>query len=88
MSFLDLDSGLKRLPLLLGALLCLGTHDTTTPLLSRLLGLLDVAILDGRDELRQLVLVLRANLGESEDSSGLPLISILATTIRNLLTFL
>lgn len=38
---------------------------------ARLLVLVSVALLDGREELGELSLVLRAGLSESEDSSGL-----------------
>ncbi len=68
---LDLDGGIEGLLALLDALLGLEAHDATTPLLAGILVLLDVALLDGRDELGELVLVLGADLGEGEDSGGL-----------------
>ena len=68
---LDLDGGLDGLLALLDAFLGLGTHDATTPLLAGILVLLNVALLDGRDELGQLSLVLGADLGDGEDSGGL-----------------
>ncbi len=68
---LNLDGGLEGLLALLDALLGLVAHDATTPLLAGILVLLDVALLDGRDELGQLALVLRADLGDSEDSGSL-----------------
>jgi hypothetical protein len=68
---LDLGSSLQSLLLLQGAHLGLGAHDTTTPLAAGGLVLLHVAILDGGDELGELVLVLGADLGEGEDGSGL-----------------
>lgn len=68
---LDLDSQLDSLLLLLQALLGLEAHDTTTPLLPRLLNLVQVVVLDGRDELGKLVLVLSPYLGDGENSSGL-----------------
>lgn len=49
----------------------LATHDATTPPLAGILVLLKVSLLDGRDELGKLVLVLGADLGQGEDSSGL-----------------
>ena len=51
--------------------LSLGTHNTTTPLLADVLVLLQVSILDGRNKLGQLSLVLRADLGNCKDSSSL-----------------
>ncbi len=71
MHYLDLDGALDGLLALLDALLGLVTHDATTPLLAGILVLLDVSLLDGRDELGQLGLVLGADLGEGEDSGGL-----------------
>lgn len=68
---LDLDSVLESLLALLDALLGLVAHDTTTPALASILVLLEVSLLDGRDELGELVLVLRADLGDGEDSSSL-----------------
>lgn len=68
---LDLDSGLNGLALLLLAGDGLGAHDTTTPVTAGLLVLVGVALLDGGEELGELTLVLRADLSQSEDSSGL-----------------
>ena len=68
---LHLDGGIDGLLALLDTLLGLEAHDATTPLLAGILVLLDVALLDGRDELGQLVLVLGADLGEGEDGGGL-----------------
>src|SRR3569833_422719 len=51
--------------LLLDALLGLVAHDTTAPSLARVLVLLHVTVLDRRDQLRQLALVLRPNLSQS-----------------------
>ena len=48
---LNLDGRLDGLLALLDALLGLGAHDATTPLLAGILVLLDVALLDGRDKL-------------------------------------
>ena len=70
-SHLDLDLTLGTLLLLSVVGLSLGTHDTTTPVTLGLLVLLHVASLDGLDELGELVLVLLADLGESESSGGL-----------------
>lgn len=68
---LDLDGSLKSLALLglLGD--SLGSHDSTTPVTLGLFGLLHVSLLDGGDELGELRVVLRADLGEGEDGSGL-----------------
>jgi hypothetical protein len=68
---LNLDGLLDGLLALLDAVLGLGAHDATAPLLAGILVLLDVALLDGRDELGQLGLVLGADLGDGEDSGGL-----------------
>ncbi len=68
---LHLDGGIDGLLALLDTLLGLEAHDAATPLLAGILVLLDVTLLDGRDELGQLVLVLGADLGEGEDSGGL-----------------
>lgn len=70
-SYLDLKGRLRSLALLLLALVGLLTHDTTTPSSARLLALLQVAVLDGRDELGQLALVLRTDLGDGENGSSL-----------------
>jgi len=69
-TFLDLDSRLKSLTLLLSAGNSLGTHDTTTPVSLGLLVLLTVALLNGRDQLGKLGLVLGSDLGQSKNSSG------------------
>ena len=68
---LNLDGGIESLLLLLLTLLGLGAHDTTTPGAASALRVGKVAILDGGDKLGQLALVLRADLGEGENSSGL-----------------
>lgn len=68
---LDLDGSLKSLALLLGSGVGLGTHDTTTPVTLGLLVLVGVTVLDSLDELGHLGLVLGADLGESDNSSGL-----------------
>lgn len=68
---LDLDSALESLPPLVHAGVGLGTHDTTSPVADGVLVLLEVAVLDGRAELGELALVLRADLGQGEDGSGL-----------------
>lgn len=68
---LNLDGGLDSLALLLHAGVGLGAHDTTTPVAAGLLGLLSVALLDGRQQLGELRLVLVADVGNSENSSGL-----------------
>ena len=68
---LDLGSSLQSLLLLLNSLLGLGTHDTATPLSSLLVVLVHETILDSRDELGELALVLRSHLSDSEDGSSL-----------------
>jgi hypothetical protein len=68
---LDLGSSLKSLLLLDDLHLSLRAHDTTTPLSAGLVVLLKVTVLDSRDELGELVLVLGADLGDGEDSGGL-----------------
>lgn len=68
---LDLDLTLGALLLLALTGVGLSTHDSTTPLPSGLLGLLEVTLLDGLDELGELGLVLGADLSKSEGSSGL-----------------
>lgn len=70
-SNLDLDGVLESLLALGNLHLGLDAHDATAPLATSLLVLLDVALLDGRDELGELVLVLSADLSKSEDGSGL-----------------
>ena len=68
---LDLDGGLNSLALLLLAGVGLGTHDTTTPVTAGILVLVGVTLLDGREELGELSLVLSADLGQSKNSRGL-----------------
>lgn len=68
---LDLDGVLESLCGLSGTGICLGTHNSTSPVSPALLVLVCVSLLDGGDELGKLRLVLGADLGESEDSSGL-----------------
>ena len=68
---LDLDGGFNSLALLLLAIIGLGTHDTTTPVTALVLVLVGVSLLDSGDELGELRVVLRANLGQSNNSSGL-----------------
>jgi len=68
---LNLEGSLLGLLALGNARLGLDAHDTTSPLLAGVLVLLKISLLDGRDELGQLVLVLGADLGQGEDSSGL-----------------
>ena len=68
---LDPDGGLQSLLLLLLALLGLVAHDTTTPPFPALLDLLQVVVLDGRNELGQFVLVLGPDLGQGQDGGSL-----------------
>ena len=68
---LNLEGGLLGLLALGNASGRLGTENTTTPLLAGSLVLLEVSLLDGGDELGELVLVLGADLGQGEDGSGL-----------------
>lgn len=69
---LDLDGGLNGLPALGHASVGLGTHDTTSPVTRGILVVrLEVAVVDSGDELGELGLVLGADLGKGEDSSGL-----------------
>jgi hypothetical protein len=68
---LDLDGRLDSLALLLLAIVGLGTHDTTTPVTTVLLVLVRVTLLDGGDELGELGVVLRADLGQSNDGGSL-----------------
>ena len=68
---LDLDGVLDSLALLLGTVIGLLAHDTTTPVAARVLSLVSVALLDGRQELGELGLVLGADLGEGQDGGGL-----------------
>lgn len=73
MFFLDLGGKLESLALLLGLHLGLGTHDATTPLPPGGLVLVHEAVLDGRDELGELRLVLGADLSEGNNGGGLEL---------------
>lgn len=68
---LDLDSALEGLPPLLHASVRLGTHNATTPVADSVLVLLEVTVVDGRDELGELALVLGADLRQSKNGSGL-----------------
>lgn len=68
---LDLDLTLSTLGSLLGGSNGLGSHDTTSPVALGLLVLLEVTLLDGLDELGELVLVLSAHFGDSEGGGGL-----------------
>lgn len=68
---LDLDGVLDGLPPLVHASVGLGAHDATAPVADGLLVLLEVAVLDGGDELGELVLVLGADLGQSKHGSSL-----------------
>lgn len=74
----NLGSGLQSLLILQDPHLGLGAHDATTPLSPGLVVLVHEAVLDGRDELRQLVLVLGSHLGHGQDGSGLYSVSIAA----------
>ena len=68
---LDLDLTLGTLCGLLGGSDRLGSHDTSTPVALGLLVLLEVTLLDGLDELGELVLVLGADFGECESGGSL-----------------
>lgn len=68
---LDLDRVLDRLALLLLARIGLGAHDATAPVAALLLSLLEVALLDGGDELGELALVLSADLSQGQNGGGL-----------------
>lgn len=68
---LDLDLLLGTLPDLARLVLGLLSHDTTAPVAARLVRLGHVALLDGGHELRQLGLVLAADLGQGERGGGL-----------------
>ena len=68
---LDLDGVLNSLALLLLAGIGLGAHDTTAPVAAGLLVLVGVALLDGREELGELSLVLSADLSQSQNGGGL-----------------
>jgi hypothetical protein len=79
---LDLDSTLESLPPLLHASVRLSTHDTTTPVANGVLVLLQVTVIDGRDELGELALVLGADLGQSKNSGSLrKLVAVLAKIV-------
>lgn len=68
---LDLDGSIESLLLLGDAVVGLLAHDTTTPVTAGVLVLVGVALLDGREELGELGLVLGANLGQGQDGGGL-----------------
>ena len=68
---LDLDFALRPLLLLPLASLSLGAHDSTTPVTSRVLALVEEALLDSRDDLGELRLVFAAHFGNGESSGGL-----------------
>jgi hypothetical protein len=68
---LDLDGVLESLGCLASTGIGLGTHNSTSPVSPALLVLVCVTLLDGGDEFGKLGLVLGADLGESEDGSGL-----------------
>lgn len=68
---LDLDSALQSLALLLLPGVGLGAHDATTPVTPAFLVLVRVTLLDGRDQLAELALVLAPDLGESQNGGGL-----------------
>lgn len=68
---LDLNLLVRTLLLLPLVRLGLGTHDTTAPVAPVLLVLVEVALLDGGDDLVELVLVLATDLGDGERGGGL-----------------
>lgn len=68
---LDLDRTLNCLSLLLLSCHSLGPHDTTTPVASVLLVLVVEAVVDGADELAELVLVLLLDLRQGDNSGRL-----------------
>lgn len=68
---LDLDGVVKSLALLLSSCIGLSTHNTTTPVSLSLLVLLGVTLLDSLNQLGKLSLVLRSNLGQSNNGSSL-----------------
>ena len=70
-NFLDLDGAVQSLALLLRPGDGLLAHDASAPVTFGFLVLLRVAFLDGRDELGEFGLVLRADFGEGEDGGGL-----------------
>lgn len=67
----NLGGSVKSLLLLDDLGLRLGAHNTTTPLLARVVVAGHVAILDRGHELGELGLVLGSHLGDSENGSGL-----------------
>lgn len=69
--YLDLDGTLQSLALLLLSGICLGTHDTSTPVTFRLLVLVGVSLLDRGQQFRQLRLVFAAHFCQSENSGSL-----------------
>jgi hypothetical protein len=79
---LDLDGIVKSLLLECHLSVGLGSHDTTSPVALGLLVLGEVTVLDGRDELGKLRVVLGADLGESEDSSGLYVLLVVCSRER------
>lgn len=68
---LDLDGVFDGLALLGLSGNGLGTHDTSAPVALALLVFFAVTFLDGGDELGELSLVLRPDLGQSKNGSGL-----------------
>lgn len=74
---LNLEGSLLSLLALGDAGRGLDAQDTATPPLARILVLLEISLLDGGDELGELGLVLGADLGQGENSSGLQCVSIL-----------
>lgn len=70
-SNLDLDGALDGLALLLLSSDGLGAHDTTAPVATALLVLAGVTVIDGRDQLAELRLVLALDFGERNDGGGL-----------------
>jgi len=68
---LNLGGSLQSLLLLERAHLGLSAHDATTPLSPGLVVLVHEAILDGGNQLGQLVLVLGTNFGDGQDSGSL-----------------
>ena len=65
--YLNLDSTIKRLSLLLRPRNGFLSHDTSTPVTFRLFVFLRVAFFDRGDELRELGFVFRSDFGEGED---------------------
>ncbi len=68
---LDLDRILHRLALFLNTGIGLGAHDSSAPVALGFLVLVRVALLDGREQFRELGLVLLTHLCESKDGRGL-----------------